>query len=350
MSERKLATIQQIKDIKSIDGADFIELVYIKGWQCIAKKGEFQKGDLCVYFEIDSFLPIKPEFEFLRKSSYKRMADGSEGFRLRTIKMKGVVSQGLALPIDVLPNDVISSTSYDNLIGTDVTDVLKIKKYEAPIPANLAGKVKGQFPSFIKKTDAERIQNCEFVLDKYSDELFCASEKLDGTSITIFRKNGKFGVCSRNLELIETDDNTYWKVVREMEIEEKLKELNLDNIALQGEMIGEGIQKNLYKLKGQTIRFFDVFDINNYTYYSVGDFKDLINKLKLETVPFVELNFKLPNNIDTVLKMADGMSKLNSKQNREGLVFKSMREISDPSLGRTMFKAISNKFLLKTGN
>ncbi len=216
--ERKLATIRKITNITPIEGADKIELVTVGGWKVVAAKDVNHKiGDLVVYCEIDSFLPIKEEFEFLRKSSYKKLSDGTEGFRLKTIKLRGQVSQGLILPIKEL--SIFQFASSSNLSeGDDVTDILGITKYEPPIPAELAGKVKGGFPHFIPKTDEERVQNLSKEYDEWklqSKHKFYVTEKLDGSSATYYIKDGVFGVCSRNLELLETEGNTFWKVARD---------------------------------------------------------------------------------------------------------------------------------------
>ena len=239
--ERKLATIRQITDIRPIEGADMIELASVGGWNVVVAKNVGHKvGDMVVYCEIDSFLPIKEEFEFLRKSSYKKMGD-QEGFRLKTIKLRGQVSQGLILPMSVFGE--FGWTAYE---GLDVTERLGIVKYEPPIPAELSGKVKGNFPSFIPKTDEERIQNLTKEYEEWkiqSKHQFYVTEKLDGSSATYYIKDGEFGVCSRNLELLETEGNTFWKVAREMDLENKMKSLG-KNISLQGELIGEGIQGN----------------------------------------------------------------------------------------------------------
>lgn len=331
---RKLATIQIISDVQPIEGADRIALASVLGWKVVIKKGEFNPGDSAVYCEVDSFLPVKPEFEFLRKSSYKKMSDGTEGFRLKTIKLRGVISQGLLLPVSSLPG-------YPEVPqpGTDVTDILGIVKYEPPIPAQLAGEVKGPFPGFISKTDEERIQNLIDSLPNYKDSLFYVTEKVDGTSITIYLKDGQFGICSRNLELIENPENTYWRIVRELDIENKLRKLGR-NIALQGELIGEGIQKNIYKLHGQTIKFFDAFDIDKYEYFDFSSFIKIIGDFGLATVPVIDNAFQLPETVDEILNLANGKSVLNPAANREGLVFRAT------SGKRFSFKAISNNFLL----
>lgn len=358
--ERKLASIQRVVSIRPIEGADAIEVARINNWDVVVKKGEYKIGDHCVYCEIDSFLPIKEEYEFLRKSSYKKMGE-LEGFRLRTIKLRGQVSQGLLLPLSVLEGEdemkigiamqlhgrpQLQVGPYDDVLiieeGADVTELLGITKYEAPISAQLAGQVKGSFPSFLRKTDEERVQNLTKEYAKWvEDETnFYVTEKLDGSSATFYLKDGEFGVCSRNLDLKETEDNTYWKVAREMQLEEKLA-ANGRNLAIQGELIGEGIQGNPYKIKGQTVRFFNVFDIDTQEYYGLPMFLAIIkHELKLETVPILtNLTMKLPKTIDEVLKFADGKSVLNPEFDREGVVFRTIdRQIS--------FKAISNKFLL----
>jgi len=337
---RKLATIQKIKDILPIEGADAIELAIVNGWKVVVAKNVGHKvGDYVIYCEIDSFLPIKEEFEFLRKSSYKKMSDGSEGFRLKTIKLLGQVSQGLIIPINVLMN-------YKNFIlefeeGSEVSEILGIVKYEPPIPAELAGKVKGLFPSFIPKTDEERIQNLSDNIEDWKKEYsdgFYVSEKLDGSSATFYYKDGEFGVCSRNLELLETEENTFWKVARSTDLENKMKSLGY-NVSFQGELIGEGIQGNPYKIKGQKVYFFNVFNIDNHEYADLNQFVNTIHGLGLDTVPKLETNYIIPSTIEEILQYADGKSYLNPNFDREGVVMRSKnRKIS--------FKAISNKFLL----
>lgn len=338
--ERKLASVRVISNIQPIPNADKIELVTVDGWNVVVAKDVGHKvGDLVIYCEIDSFLPIREEFEFLRKSSYKKMGD-VEGFRLRTVKLRGQVSSGLILPLSILnpPNTNIYVTPFE---GLDVTEMLDIVKYEQPIPAELAGKVKGVFPSFIPKTDEERIQNLtkEYEEWKYqSKHQFYVTEKLDGSSATFYVKDGEFGVCSRNLELLETEGNTFWKVARELDLENKMKSLG-KNISLQGELIGEGIQGNPYKLKGQTIRFFTGYDIDKQERLNLRDFIVILELLGLQSVPILSIEFFLPDSVEQLLQQAEGKSVLNPDTEREGVVVRSM----DSSIS---FKAISNKFLL----
>lgn len=379
-AERKLASVRVISDVSPIEGADKIEKATIDGWTCVAQKGEFKPGDLCVYFEIDSFLPVRPEFEFLRKSCYKKLADGREGFRLKTIKLRGTISQGLALPITIL-NDVkfcdLTFCSLRSIFGTnpimentdkfydlpsglrvwqgmDVTSELGVTKYEPPIPVEMQGKIRN-FPGFLRKTDLERVQNIWNQI-KDVDETFEVTIKLDGMSCTYYYYNGKFGVCSRNVELEENEDNTLWKIAKKYSLEEKMREIGA-NIALQGEVIGEGIQKNREKLIGQEFYLFDIFDIDNHCYLSPKKRRDTLKTMwrhladhlrikELQHVPIIEKNMKLKEfsyerhstRLDNLLNFANGPS-LNSPV-REGVVFKSNQ--SD-----LRFKVISNEFLLK---
>lgn len=378
--ERKLASVQRVREIRPIEGADSIEIAVVNAWHVVTKKGEYKPGDLCVYCEIDSYLPIREEFEFLRKSSYKKMGD-LEGFRLKTIRLRGELSQGLLLPLSILegPDEMKIGISeqpwgsqlqlgpYDNAMvieeGTDVTDLLGIVKYEAPIPASLAGVAKGGFPGFIRKTDEERIQNLTSKYDKLQEEKYYTTEKLDGSSATYYFKDGVFGVCSRNLELQDPGvfepgsvlcedgverpkkENTYWKVARELFIEEKLGTLE-QNYCIQGELIGEGIQGNPYKLKGHTLKIFNVFNIDTQEYLSLDEMISFLEKINvdqnpLELVPILQYEYKLPDTIDEVLSQAEGKSSLNPNTEREGIVIRNHNKT-------VSFKAISNKFLLKS--
>ncbi len=356
---RKLATIQKIRNLRPIDGADRIELATVNNWDVVVAKDVGHKiGDFVVYCEIDSFLPIKPEFEFLRKTSYKKMGE-DEGFRLKTIRMRGQLSQGLILPIKVLEGpdeykigishqphgDVLQIGPYDDALviteGVDVSERLGIKKYEAPIPAQLAGVMKGGFPSFLRKTDEERIQNLTEEYEQYKkmDTKWYVTEKLDGSSATNYFHEDVLGVCSRNMDLQPSDTNSFWKTLYKLGVDEILKDYVID-IAIQGELIGEGIQGNPYKIKGQTIRFFNLFDIEKQEWMEYSEFKRWMNIAGLQTVPVIDEDFTLPDTIEELLEYADEKSVLNKDKWREGVVIRSHdRKIS--------FKVISNKYLLK---
>lgn len=328
---RKLATIRRVREIREIPGADNIELAIVDGWQLVVKKSEFKAGDLGVYCEIDSFLPMTNHFEFLRPRGIRKMADGSEGHRLKTAKLRGCISQGLLLPImNGIPMDE----------GLDVTESLGIKLYEPPIPASLNGEVKGVFPGFIQKTDEERIQNLPEYFEKYKGHAFIVTEKLDGTSFTAYIRNGEFGICGRNYEFkVESENpNTYVRVAKFLDIENKLRRTN-KNIAIQGELIGEGIQKNRYQKIGQTILFFTVFDIDTHRRYDPIEAHDFIRALGLDPIPLIRTDY-IESTMEALIKDADGISSIQDT-NREGFVF---RKHDDSSVS---FKVISNKFLLK---
>src|SRR5574343_40412 len=261
------------------------------------------------------------------------------GMRIRTIKLRGQVSQGICFPLSVLPENLNIEEDMDVIFE------LGVIKYEPPIPANLAGRVKGNFPLFIHKIDETRVKTMQKELNKYVGYSCYITEKLDGSSATYYIKDGSFGVCSRNLDILESEDNSFWKVARELNIEEKLKQLN-GNYAFQGELIGEGVQKNKYGLKGQTVRFFNIFDIDKFEYFSYENMIKTYNELELQTVPIVDDNYILVNDIDTLVNLSIDKSKLASIQ-REGIVIR-LKELQNSNL--ISFKSINPKFLLAYGD
>ena len=328
---RKLATVRKVSDITSIAGADRIELAMVDGWKCVVKRGEFATGDLVVYCEIDSFLPIKEQFEFLRKSSFKKMGD-QEGFRLRTVKLRGQISQGLLLPVEVLGREAI--------VGEDVTDELGIQKFEPPTPASLTGQVVGPFPASIQKTDEERIQNLVSDTPSYQGKTFYLTEKLDGTSFTAFFDNDQLGVCGRNWQYAESKKNTYWQMAEKLDLANRFKSLGR-RIAVQGELIGPGIQKNRYRRKEHELYVFNIFDLDSFAYLEKSDAAELCDRLELVMVPFVEQR-TAPETVDEFLQLAEGRSVLNPETEREGLVW-----VHGSGSQRISFKTISNHFLAR---
>lgn len=197
----------------------------------------------------------------------------------------------------------------------------------------------------IKIKSIKKIENLsmEYDIEVAKTHCFFANNILvHNSSTTIFWKDGLFGVCGRNWEYYESPTNSIWKFARQNKIEEKMGDLGR-NLALQGEIIGEGIQENKYKLKGQTIRFFRMFDIDKYEYLPYYEMLLILDDWNLQAVPCVDWNYVLPNSIDEILEYAVGKSLLNAQTEREGIVF--VRYEPD-ELGRVSFKAISNKFLL----
>ena len=352
---RKLVTIRKISEIKPIEGADRIELAKIDGWQCVVRKGEFNVGELGVYFEIDSFIPIKGIYEFLRKSCYKKMQDGSEGFRLRTAKFKKQLSQGLLLPISTFPDDVFPDEVKE---GEEVTERLEVKLYQPPVPAQLSGTVKGVFPGYISKSDQERIQNLPEYFTDYKNIEFEESEKIDGSSCTMFFNEGEFGVCSRNLELKEDETNTLWRIARKLKMKTLLENVS-KNVAIQGEMVGEGIQKNSLKLKGQQFYIYDIYDIDNKRYMTPderGEFIELMKTKdaspdidgKLKHVSITNNKIKIFETQDTMEKLieyAKGKTVINKETNKEVVIFKSHTLHGGNTIS---FKVINNDYLLKS--
>ena len=343
---RKLATIRKIDALRPIPDADAIECAVVGGWTAVVKKGEFKAGDLAVYCEIDSWIPheLAP---FLSKGKEPRVFDGIQGERLRTMKLRGQLSQGLLLPFAIM------KPFFDDILfteGVDVSELLGIVKYEAPIPAQLAGEVKGMFPGWIQKTDQERVQNLTEEFDYWLKEqhVWEVTEKLDGSSMTVYLRDGEFGVCSRNLELKPSETNSLWKVAVRNDLELKLRRVNR-NLALQGELIGEGIQGNPYKQKGQEFFLFDIYDIDASKYLTPAERNAFVEEHNIKHVPVLAFGAELwdtlgINSIDGILKFAEGKSVMGMIGcEREGLVFKSKAM-------QCSFKAISNKFLLKGGD
>ncbi|MEK6877991.1 MAG: RNA ligase (ATP), partial [Nanoarchaeota archaeon] len=300
--------------------------------------------DYCIYFEIDSFLPIKPEYEFLlRGSSPKKMlADGQEkeGIRLKTIRLKGQISQGLALPIATIANNLPKE------VGTDISEILGVIKYEPPIPANLAGVVKGNFPSFIPKTDEERIQNCADLLEHQKESVVYITSKLDGTSATYFKYNGEFGACSRNLELKESLGNTIWEMVDKY----NLKTCIPEGFAIQGEIMGEGINKNTLKIKGHKLFVFNIFNIKEFKYLNFDEMISFCKENILDVVPIIESGVILDFTFEQLMEMANKKNSLNLDVLQEGIVIRSVTErkvLINGVESRFSFKVISNDYLLK---
>lgn len=416
MSEnlRKLVSVRRITDINDIPGADLIKVATIGGgWPVVVKVNEFKVGDLCAYFEIDSFLPESDErYAFLMKST--REFEGVRGHKLRTIKLRGQVSQGLALPLSLFIAD-FEGSKFDEgqelteffREGQELTELLGIKKWEATLPAELAGQAEGLFPSFIRKTDQERCQNLVPEIFGYEDthEVFTApnvpqeaidsmtakgelitidgvvhkvhkakgdpnaryevSLKCDGSSMTVFARNeiqddpslGQMnsGVCSRNLQLKVNDanaENSYVKLALQSGLLGVLEMFARDgegNFAVQGELMGSGIQGNREGLTGTRFYVFDVQNLDEGRYLTPEERREFMDKLYragvspnlVDHVPVLQFNVTLDQlglrTVADLLKYAEGPSIANKV--REGLVFKRMD-------GKWSFKAISNLFLM----
>ena len=366
---RKLASVQKIEAIHPIEGRDQIGLAVVLGWQVIVRYDQFREGDLCVYCEVDSVLPEVPEFEFLRKCN----------FRIKTMKMAGVVSQGLCLPMSHLPNG-------NYAIGDDVTELLHITKYEpqeevqqddaepnskkkvskfrqwmfrCPVTAGLAQQIWGNsikrksFPDFIAKTDETRIQSMPFMLNR-KDITFEAHEKVDGQSGTFFLRKYKklfglrteydFGVCSRNLRLFREDSSSYWSVVNRYHIRDVLRKL-LDDckdgsewVCIQGECVAPSVQGNKYHVDKSDLYCFNLITEKRGKIDSL-EAEKILCPHGLKWVPLVEANYRLPDTIQEIEAYAHGDSQLYPTL-REGIVFRNYEK-------GISFKCVDPLFLLK---
>lgn len=351
---RKLCAIREIKQLLPIVNADKIELAVVDGWQVVVKKDEFKIGDKCVYCEIDSVLPDKPEFEFLR----------TKKFRIKTMKMRGVLSQGICFTLDILPAGVYK-------IGDDVTDILGVTKYltdtekedivvvkRNKIPSFLQPLLKYRvfrtflpkkeykgFPTFISKTDEDRIQNRMSLFEQ--DYKYVVREKIDGSSMTVvvrrkkswFKTKYETMVCSRNIRKLDKN-NSFWKAVERFHIDKTLeslcKEYSVEWICLQGELLDTKIQGNRYGVKDVQFYAFNLILPNGKVDCIVAE--RIISRYGIGWCPLIAQGHTLTN-LDDTLKMAEGKSELNKAVEREGLVFR------DYTNGIS-FKAISNRFLL----
>lgn len=333
---RKLVTVRKIADILPIPDADAIEVAVVDGWKIVVKKNEYSVGDVVVYAECDSWVPhhLAP---FLSKGQEPREYEGIKGERLRTVKLRGQISQGLILPMSVLPVNV------EYTVGDDVTDVLGVVKYDPPVPAQISGEVRGHFPTAMPKSSQERCQNLVTEIEEWKNgTTFEVSEKLDGTSCSMYVNGDDYGICSRNYNLKENYDNTLWKMAKKYDVFAKIASTKR-NLMIQGEVCGEGIQKNRYAIKGHDFFVYNIFDIDKQEWLSPNERMKLLEEFEMKSVPIISVDFDVKDHtVESLLAMAEAKSVLNVKAEREGLVFKG----NDLNVS---FKAISNKFLLKNG-
>jgi RNA ligase (TIGR02306 family) len=343
--DRAVATIRLVDDILPIEGADAIEVAVVGGWKVVVKKGEFVKNSMAIYFEIDSFIPstVAP---FLTKPGHSpKEFNGIQGERLKTIKLRGQISQGLLLPVNKSADCVpyISTESpyifVPVTIGDDVSEVLRIQKWEKPEEFR-AINAKGNFPYFLRKTDQERVQNLsrefENEFQKFQWEI---TEKLDGSSMTVYVNGDTAGVCSRNLEL-KNEGGAFWDTANRLNIVENMrKAFPTSNYAVQGELCGPGIQGNKYKFDNFRFFVYDVFDIDAQEYVSPREAASIAKICGLEYVPVIKTWASVCAIMQEQIEFADGVSAL-ANTPREGLVYKNED-------GQESFKVISNKWLLK---
>lgn len=341
MEKRKLASVQYVHHVTPIEGADRIECVHVLGWQCVAGKGQFHVGDHCVYMEVDSFLPICEQFEFLRPGSYKKNELLGEGFRLKTQKFRGQISQGLVQPMSILPEG-------EYQLGDDVTELLGIRKWEIEEKVTTSGTVIAEFPDGITKTDELRVQSYPELISEFKKvPEYYISTKMDGTSVTMYRRDGHFGVCGRNYEYADDDKCAMWKYAHEHGLPEKLEQRGLDNLVIQGEFCGAGIQKNRLKLVRPEWYVFTVVDLVSNRRYPLGKMTKLCEDMELKMVPIEEVRTDFAySTIEELIDRARGTYA--SGMNKEGIVIRPTEPVYSPTIGGPLsMKVLNNDYLLK---
>ncbi len=337
--ERKLASVQRALEIVPIEGADAIELVRINGWQCVTKKNEFKVGDLGVFLEIDAIPPDTNFFQFLWTAKDGTTPLRPDKFRIRTMKLRGALSQGLFLPLDSFDLGAVAA-------GDDVTEKLGVTKYEPPIPAGSGGEIGGNFPGFIPKTDEIRVQSAPEVLTEIFATPYAITLKYDGTSATycVDPRDGQFLACGRNYSISE-GDSFYWRIARQYDLPANLAAH--PTIAIQGEICGPGIQKNRLELKQIALFAFNVYDFANRRYLDHDEAREFLAQIEVPAVETLETGESFGHNQNSLLALAEGKYPGTTNE-REGLVVRPLHERhSEVLAGRLSFKAISNRFLLK---
>lgn len=346
--ERKLASIQRIKAITPIANADRIELAHVLGWQCVVKKDEFKVDELVIYFEIDSFLPIREEFEFLRSSSYKNSPGIGEGFRIKTHKMRGEISQGLICPLSILPED-----GRNVVEGQDVTDILGVRKYELPPDTNMLGLTTGVRPWFIPKTSETRIQSEPSLLDEMKENLPCyVTTKMDGMSMSVYSFEHNIGVTSHTKEYADTPVSPLWECAHRQGIIDAIHNSTnplSEHVCIQGEFCGPKIQSNHLNLQNTHFYAFTVIDLSVAGGRRLGldEMTAYLNELSIDMVPIEEVYETLPfDTVEEILTRADG--KYASGHAKEGIVIRPCTPVkSDTIQDWLSFKVLNNRYLLK---
>lgn len=352
MTERKLATIRRIAEIKDIEGADLIQAYRVDGWWVVGQKDQYEVNEMIVFCEIDSWIPTELA-PFLSRGKEPREYNGIKGERLKTIKLRGQVSQGLLLPKDLI-YQLEDNGDFVLEEGQDVSEILGITKWELSekefqkrFHQNPEAR-SGGFPWFIPKSDQERIQNIsDKTLERWtsSNLTWEVTEKLEGSPMTVYYVNNKYlqdeGVCSRNINLkSDLENNKFWYTANKLGIPDKLRAYG-QNLAVQGELVGPGVCGNHYDLEELDYYVYNIWDIDSQSWLLPKDKDQVCKDLGLNHVPVQSFKF-VPTRYDRedFLLMSDGISDINNDKRREGLVFKCNESIES-------FKAVSNLYLLE---
>jgi len=327
----KSAQIVKILEVKKHPNADSLDLVKVLGWQCVAKLGEFKDGEKVIYIEIDTEVKERPEFEFLR----------NKNFRVRTIRLRGELSQGLVLPLSVLPVGEYNE-------GDDVSELVGASHYEKPIIITDMGQTRGSFPThLISITDEDKIQNYPQVINEMLTQEVYVSIKMDGQSGTFIKDiDGKLRACSRRLE-IKLDNGIAGKFSY---LIEKYKLNNLPNgIIIQAEIYGPGIQGNKSGTKELGIQVFNVWSMAERRYFDYDEMKEFCDKLNIPMVQLYYLGIFKWNTVEEMLAEAEKVKYPNGADG-EGLVWRLRKNKYSPILKHNFsVKTVSNKYLIKHG-
>lgn len=343
---RKLASVRRIWKLEAIEGADRIELAHVLGWQCVVNKGQFKPMDLAIYFEIDSFLPIQPAFEFLRASCYKKTDIMGEGFRLRTMRFKGQISQGLLMPLSQFPQ-----IPADAGIGDDVTDLLGVRKWEIEERATTGGTVMGTLPYDIPHTDEPRVQENPELIQAFAGLEYYISTKMDGSSHSIGINENGFHVTGHNYEYKDDGSSSFYVLVKERGYRESMEQYvrvrGLKTLTIQGELCAPGIQQNRLRLTKPEWYVFTIREDGKRV--GLKRMLTVCKALDMTPVPIEEVGTDLPSKYPTVealLARADGDYPRGGK--KEGIVIRPTEPIFCPLISASLsMKVVSNKYLLK---
>lgn len=353
-TDRKLASVEQITAVEPVENSDNLDVVSILGWKVVTRRGEFSVGDFVVYFYIDSFLPLDdPRFAFLAPRGARKNPEGVEGHVLKTAKLRGVYSQGLVMSYHDFP-EIWHPDGYlypeDYPQGGYTSRIPGLEKWDPPIPAELAGSAKGPFPSAFRKTDEERIQNMPWVFEKrHAPTLeggWVATEKIDGSSMTVYIRDGEHGVASRNWDIEDTSHNSMWKLARELDLFGIMADWahRVDPslpVAFQGEIFGPGIQGNPLQVKDVQFRLFTVQIAGSDVPRDMWPENVLALSVPVHDLPY-------PSSVEEALDQVENLKSLiNPERPVEGVVWRNTRSAAFPNGARASWKAISQRYLLK---
>ena len=346
---RKLASVQVVHDIEPIADADKIELAKVLGWQCVVGKDTFKKYDRGVYFEIDSYLPIRPEFEFLRKTSYKNTHLLGEGFRLKTLNFRGQISQGLLLPLSCFPE-----IPEDIETGTDVTELLGVRKWEIEETVTTGGTQIGTLPYDIPHTDETRVQENPDLIAAFAGLEYYISTKMDGSSHSIGIDENGFHVTGHNYEYKNDGNCAFYNLVNARGLRERMEmfvqDEGLNTLTIQGEFCGPGIQQNHLKLQRPEWYVFTIRENGNRV--GLARMISICAKLGMEHVPIEEIGTDLPAKyptVETLLERAEGDYPKGGK--KEGIVIRPTEPVFCPLISSCLsMKVLNNRYLLKHDN